>query len=283
MAWRSAIGQIVRVRSLRNDRAAMAFRDVSYQLYAAGRAAVMPDLRNSQYAYADALRRELTGARCWLDLGCGHEHLPPWFAPEERRLDLTDRMAIGVDLDEAALRRHRGLTGRLRADIEQLPFAANTFDLITANMVVEHVRCPSALFTEINRVLQPGGRLLIHTPNRHGYSTTAARVLPPSIKVFLAKHLNQREADDVYPTFYRANTPRGLRDAAHRAGLITEDIDLVLSSPLCASFAPLMLPELLWIRALATPALSAFRPCIIAVFAKPTAGHKTRERPVAIR
>jgi hypothetical protein len=42
-------------------------------------------------------------------------------------------------------------------------------------MVVEH---PALLFEEIARVLRPGGRLLLHTPNATRNTTRLTRLLP---------------------------------------------------------------------------------------------------------
>src|SRR6185503_14220063 len=246
----------------------MTFRTLSEDLYSRGRSVVLPDLQNSQYAYAAALRRELHQSARWLDLGCGHEHLPPWFSSADRRLDTADRIAVGIDLDEPALRRHRGLTLGTLGNIEQLPFATGTFDLVTANMVLEHVERPASLFAEIARVLGDGGRLLVHTPNLFGYSTLAATLLPQAVKLRLAKAWNERDAGDVYPTYYRANTRAALKTLAEDAGLAVKEIVLVLSSPLSATFAPLMIPELLLLRALSLPALGALRPCMVATFTK---------------
>jgi SAM-dependent methyltransferase len=46
------------------------------------------------------------------------------------------------------------------------PFSSNTFDLVIGCELVEHLAMdPMALFAEANRILKPGGRLFISTPN----------------------------------------------------------------------------------------------------------------------
>src|SRR5438876_3557772 len=112
--------------------------------------------QNSQYAYADLLCRSLPQAAAWLDLGCGHESLPSWLHASRRQLNVGHCLAVGIDQDRAALRRHCGLSLRVSGDIETLPFRDNSFDLVTANTVLEHVRDPRRLFGEIARVLAPG-------------------------------------------------------------------------------------------------------------------------------
>jgi SAM-dependent methyltransferase len=51
---------------------------------------------------------------------------------------------------------------------ERLPFAGSSFDLVLSHEVLEHVQDDRAAVAEMARVLKPGGRAVIFTPNR-GY------------------------------------------------------------------------------------------------------------------
>ena len=51
---------------------------------------------------------------------------------------------------------------------ENLPYPANSFDLVLSHEVLEHVEDDQKSANEIFRVLKPGGRLLLFVPNR-GY------------------------------------------------------------------------------------------------------------------
>jgi len=51
---------------------------------------------------------------------------------------------------------------RFVGDCCSLPFADSSFDLLTANMVVEHVAHPRALLSEVRRILKPNGIFLFH-------------------------------------------------------------------------------------------------------------------------
>lgn len=72
----------------------------------------------------------------------------------------------GVDLSSVALEfcRTRGHTRLVRAPIERLPFADNSFDLVTALDIIEHLDDDVAGLREIQRVLKPGGRAFILVP-----------------------------------------------------------------------------------------------------------------------
>ena len=62
--------------------------------------------------------------------------------------------------------RARGLSRLGRATIEQLPFAAASFDLVTSFEVIYHlgVANDACAFLEIRRVLKPGGLFLLRLP-----------------------------------------------------------------------------------------------------------------------
>src|SRR5688572_26935274 len=52
---------------------------------------------------------------------------------------------------------------------EALPFPDDTFDSILLSEVIEHLEAPEISIREAVRVLCPGGRLLITTPNYHSF------------------------------------------------------------------------------------------------------------------
>lgn len=93
-----------------------------------------------------------------LDVGCG----------TGANLELLSRFgeAEGIDISEDALSfcRARGLRDVRRGAAESLPFADDTFDLVTALDVVEHLDDDTAGLSEARRVLKPGGRALLFVP-----------------------------------------------------------------------------------------------------------------------
>jgi ubiquinone/menaquinone biosynthesis C-methylase UbiE len=203
----------------------------------------------------------------WLELGCGHQFLPEWLSAQEG-LNPGPCRVVGIDLDADALSRHAGLSHRILGNIEALPFRNNTFSLVTANMVIEHVANPATLFAEVSRVLARGGLFLVHTPNLNGYTTVLTRAIPSSLRAPLASVLLGRDERDVYPTFYRANTHKALKELAHRSGLVPLRMEYVESSPQLIAMPPLLLGELALIRALRWRRAAGLRACILAIFAK---------------
>ena len=225
-------------------------------------------IANSQYVYAALLRDQLRRNARWLDLGCGHQFLPSWIDKSQAIAPPEGTTVVGIDRDRDAIRTHPDLKLRIVGDIERLPFPAASFDLVTANMVVEHVVTPETLFREVSRVLAPNGTFLVHTPNLKGYSTVLARCIPGSWRPKLAKMLLGRNEKDVYPTFYRSNTAEALGQLASAGKLKVVRVDTVLSSAQMFRLPGVGTLENRFLRALANDRWARWRPCIIAEFAK---------------
>jgi SAM-dependent methyltransferase len=51
-----------------------------------------------------------------------------------------------------------------KIDIEATSFAAELFDFVICNHVLEHVSAPMAALREVRRILKPGGRFVCQTP-----------------------------------------------------------------------------------------------------------------------
>ncbi|MEO0250249.1 MAG: class I SAM-dependent methyltransferase [candidate division WOR-3 bacterium] len=75
-------------------------------------------------------------------------------------------LVIGVDLATPALEfcRRRGCAYLVQASVERLPFPEETFDLITALDLLEHVEDDQGALSEFYRVLKPGGLLALTVP-----------------------------------------------------------------------------------------------------------------------
>jgi SAM-dependent methyltransferase len=243
-----------------------------YRIYWAMRGVIAPRLKYSQYLYEDVLEDLVRPGTRWLDLGCGHQVLPSWRERQERVLVARCRTVVGLDYDLPSLARHRSIDRKVRGDMSRLPFADESFDLVTANMVVEHLDDPRAQFAEISRVLRPGGSFLFHTPNALGYFAVLARLVPRAIKLKLVYLLDGRTPDDVFPAFYRANSRRRIDALAASTDLRVDQFRLVVSDAMFAPVPPLALVELLWLRVLMTRRFRPLRTNIIAVMSKAGSG-----------
>ncbi len=85
--------------------------------------------------------------------------------------------AVGMDFNFPKVRFLRRYTiPVLQGSAFALPFKDRSFDCLISSEVIEHIPFDDVLFTEMRRVLRPGGTLIMGTPD---YSTLGWRVIEP--------------------------------------------------------------------------------------------------------
>jgi ubiquinone/menaquinone biosynthesis C-methylase UbiE len=243
----------------------MGMRSALFRFYWKLEALITPDLRYSQIHYLNTLR-EIVSEQCrWLDLGCGHQMFASWMIAEEKELCGRANRLVGIDLDFEGMKKHQSIRDRVFGNLEQLPFPAASFDVVTANMVIEHLGDPASVLEEIHRVLAPGGCFVFHTPNVRNPILRTASVIPSALKRGVVRILDGRKEEDVFETFYRLNSDHTIPAVAGEHGFAVQKLNLVSSSAITAVLGPLSIFELLMIRLLDLPKLQCFRSNIVAV------------------
>jgi SAM-dependent methyltransferase len=99
-----------------------------------------------------ALGDYLGSPRQLLDVGSADGPSVAWMRGDHRR--------TAIDVDPRGLKPGEGVCASALA----LPFGDATFDVVGAFDVLEHCEPESQALTELTRVLQPGGRLLMSVP-----------------------------------------------------------------------------------------------------------------------
>lgn len=100
-----------------------------------------------------------------LDIGCGAGFLSNELAQSE--LQVT---AIDISEQTIKIAAEHDFTKSVRyqvADAYRLPFADQSFEVVTAMDFLEHVERPGDVIKEVSRVLKPGGIFIFHTFNRN--------------------------------------------------------------------------------------------------------------------
>ena len=220
----------------------------------------------------------------WLDAGCGHTLIQSWLrdsAHIEREFLSQAAILVGADADWKSLVRDSPIR-RVACDLESLAFPNSYFDLITCNMVVEHLKQPSLVFAEFFRVLRSGGKVLILTPNVYHWVNAVSRFTPYSLHKAINRVLLGVDPDDVFPTLYRCNSESSLRSSLKRTGFSTVAIHNLPGRPRLVNLGPLFYPEYLFYRL--SLRFSQLREVLCAVaekpiFQDPGAGRRDPSRP----
>lgn len=125
--------------------------------------------RSYHQLFTDFVRRQATRwhGKMVLDVGCGTGRLSLFFA--------EDNHVTGVDVHNNTTVQHANFTFT-QGDAERLPFPDAQFDAVVTFDVIEHVEHDLPFMQEIHRVLRPGGKLLLGTPNRDRLSHQLRRL-----------------------------------------------------------------------------------------------------------
>jgi 2-polyprenyl-3-methyl-5-hydroxy-6-metoxy-1,4-benzoquinol methylase len=117
--------------------------------------------RGRRKVYLDILAEQLGDANSGvaLDLGCGLGG----FLPPLKALGF-EVFAADMDFDSLGYCLERGFTASVQIDSYRLPYADNSFDVITMFDVVEHIEDDHTAMKEVARILKPGGRVIISVP-----------------------------------------------------------------------------------------------------------------------
>ncbi len=111
----------------------------------------------SVFRYGESIRF-LPGGRA-LDIGCGNGKFMQAMNSLGWQFEGVEFNPMAVDVcREAGLNVFHG-------DLQTAAYDDDSFDLITARHVIEHIPDPESFMREIARILKKGGRMVIQTPN----------------------------------------------------------------------------------------------------------------------
>lgn len=124
-----------------------------------------------------------------LEAGCGEGYGADLLAGSAAHV-------IAVDYDDPSTRhvaRAYPRTSVVRSNLASLPLADGTLDVVANLQVLEHLWDQYGFLAECHRVLRPGGRLLLTTPNRLTFTPDSDTPLNP----YHTRELAPSELDDM--------------------------------------------------------------------------------------
>lgn len=233
--------------------------DQLYDRYYSGR-------KFSRTLYQELIRKYVAPGHRLLDAGCGR-HL------EFSREFSEDVTVVGVDLEEYLNTDNGRSPYAIRGDLDRLPFSSEAFDLVISRSVVEHLAHPDQVFREFHRILKPGGRVILSTPNKYDYISIFASLSPYRWHRSIVSRVVGVSADDVFPTLYRANTRSALAREMKAAGLVKKELGVINHYPVYLMFSPVLFRlGVLYERVTSLRPFESLRGTILGVFEKPGAG-----------
>lgn len=143
------------------------------------------------------LQKEITQDTVLLDIGCGGDTILPSYKGGVKKGVSIDIQPVFVSKDFEFI----------QADVENLPFRNNSFDVVSARWVLEHLENSEKCIKEISRVMKENASLIILTPNTYNMTMFFSKIVPYKLKKLLLNKLLLRKEQTIFPTYYRLNSP----------------------------------------------------------------------------
>jgi len=215
--------------------------------------------------YEALIHRYVQPETVWLDVGGGRSLFPHNLALSQL-LSQRCTFLAGVDPSPNILD-NPFVHDRAQCLLEDFT-SPHQFDLATFRMVAEHVTDPPKVIQTLQRLLKPGGRVVIYTVYRWSPITLASRLVPFGLHHRIKRFFWGGEEKDTFPAVYRMNTHRELKRLFH-AGDFEERLFLQLDD--LAAFSqikPLNWLELVAWKILHSVGLRYPESCLLGVYQK---------------
>ncbi len=127
------------------------------------------------------LQKHASGKRV-LEYGCGPGHNAFFLAQHARELTAIDISDFAIEI-AAQKANELGFKNAsfVEMNAEELDFEDNSFDLVFGNSIIHHLDLEKS-FTEIKRVLKPGGKAIFYEPLGHNMLINQYRKVTPQMR-----------------------------------------------------------------------------------------------------
>ena len=186
------------------------------------------DVYSTRDAYGAVIRLRHATALRWVDdvqpraigapileVGCGSGHLAEALAGRGLAVTAMDRALYMAEMAGRRLVPYASAGFVLQGNAETLPFASERFEMVIALGLIGWLPCPARFIQESQRVLRPGGYLIVSAANSHGLTN----LLDPLTNPVLAR-VSQRVLASAKAHFgkrFRFRWPDDRRGQVHSA------------------------------------------------------------------
>ena len=146
------------------------------------------------------------------DAGCGAK------APMLVTLIGKAKLLIGIDRIDFHPSLHNIGLKLLNNDLGKIEIENSSVDIIVSKSVMEHIEDVDKVYNEFNRILKPGGSVLLLVPNFWDYVSILSYAIPNRLHKYIVSKMSGRASEDTFPTYYKSNTNRSICRLAKNSG-----------------------------------------------------------------
>ena len=183
--------------------------------------------------FRDCILRYLRRGDIIVDAGCGNG--------SQYKYDLKNiaKEIIGVDTC-GDIGQNDNVTMHLKDSIDKISLPEGSVDIIISRYVFEHIKEPEKVLKEFKRILKPDGKIIFLTPNRFNYVYLISSITPQRFHLWINKIRtdNTMTEEDTFPTYYRLNSGKAIRNNALKIGLRIKEINFFEPTPAYLTFSP---------------------------------------------
>jgi SAM-dependent methyltransferase len=237
-------------------------RDASREWTAALYRRCMPDEPDAYTTFLQLAQSACPEGGSVIDLGCGEESYLSCLCTKAGEI-------IGVDgrMLQGPYQRY------IQADLNRaIPLEAESVDLAACKFLVEHLEDPPLFLSQVRAALRRGGRLVIMTPNvlfyPYAFNYLLSRFLSQDKRMRIVELFSGRPQHEIFPVYYRCNTPGKVRSELLRAGFEVTHLETYSDYSVSAVTRPLGMLAVAYEKAVVALGLSGAGGFIVASAAK---------------
>ncbi|MCK5123361.1 MAG: class I SAM-dependent methyltransferase [Candidatus Pacebacteria bacterium] len=182
-----------------------------------------PDFKDVGCFFKEYLKKYIKPDSNILDVGCGRNA----FGEEYYKIA---RKRVGVDPDKDALSENKLMDQKICCaikDIYDISKIANSFDVVIAQWVLEHMDNPERDIRAISKLCKKDGHFIFMTTNVYSPVMLFSKICPTFLKKLLRKKMFGTDEDDTYPTKYRINSISKIDQVMRNNGFQKVDLKAV--------------------------------------------------------